>query len=319
MNLTPATLRLDAQGRPCGQSHIAASKTCRQKGSFPTGKAIAAGLTAGAVGAVLLNKNSRKALLASPTAIQRTAQRATTAAVHRVTAPKPSMRFRGEALNNMRPPSKTERLRTAAKTANQEAERAIAKAAQSELERATAVGEAMYKAGKATRASLRSGMRTHNLTVEKLRRRYEPGYRKPRRDNYIQHYAPVQFQPPLRRDACWEGYVQAGMKRKGKREVPNCVPASSGLAKPRKQQDTEDGKKYTKQVRDPKTGRTRTVRYGAKGYRIAPGTDKGDRYCARSLGDMKSEGYNCAGAERNTPLCLSRAKWRCSGKTSRRS
>ena len=122
-----------------------------------------------------------------------------------------------------------------------------------------------------------------------------------------------------RLDACWEGYVQAGMKRKGKRRVPNCIPASSGLAKSRKQQDTEDDKKYTKQVRDPKTGRTRTVRYGAKGYRIAPGTDKGDRYCARSFGDMKSEGYNCAGAERNTPLCLSRAKWRCSGKTSRRS
>jgi hypothetical protein len=82
--------------------------------------------------------------------------------------------------------------------------------------------------------------------------------------------------------------------------------------------DAEDGKKYTKKVRDPETGRTRTVRYGAKGYKIAPGTDKGDRYCARSFGDMKSEGYNCAGAERNTPLCLSRAKWRCSGKTSRR-
>jgi len=191
------------------------------------------------------------------------------------------MRFRGEALNNMRPPSKTERLRTAAKTANQEAERAIAEAAQSEIERATAVGGAMYKAGKATRASLRSGMRTHNLTVEKLRRRYEPGYRKPRRDNYIQHYAPVQLQPPLRRD-------------------------------------TEDGKKYAKTVTNPKTGRKNTVRYGAKGYKIAPGTDKGDRYCARSFGDMKSEGYNCSGAERNTPLCLSRAKWKCSGKTSRR-
>ena len=121
-----------------------------------------------------------------------------------------------------------------------------------------------------------------------------------------------------RLDACWEGYVQAGMKRKGKRRVPNCIPASSGLAKPRKQQDTEDDKKYAKKVRDPKTGRTRTVRYGAKGYRIAPGTDKGDRYCARSFGDMKSHGKDCAGKDRNTPLCLSRAKWKCSGKASRR-
>jgi hypothetical protein len=122
----------------------------------------------------------------------------------------------------------------------------------------------------------------------------------------------------VRIDACWKGYVQVGMKRKGKREVPNCVPASSGVAKPRAQKDTEDDKKYTKVVTNPETGRKNKVRYGAKGYRIAPGTDKGDRYCARSFGDMKSEGYDCSGAEKNTPLCLSRAKWKCSGKTSRR-
>jgi len=82
--------------------------------------------------------------------------------------------------------------------------------------------------------------------------------------------------------------------------------------------DAEDGKKYTKTVTNPETGRKRRIRYGAKGYKIAPGTDKGDRYCARSFGDMKSHGKDCAGADRNTPLCLSRAKWRCSGKVSRR-
>lgn len=83
--------------------------------------------------------------------------------------------------------------------------------------------------------------------------------------------------------------------------------------------DAEDGKKYTKVVTNPETGRKNKVRYGAKGYTIAPGTQRGNSYCARSFGDMKSEGYNCAGAERNTPLCLSRAKWKCSGKSSRRS
>jgi hypothetical protein len=82
--------------------------------------------------------------------------------------------------------------------------------------------------------------------------------------------------------------------------------------------DAEDGKKYTKVVTNPETGRKRRIRYGAKGYKIAPGTDKGDRYCARSFGDMKSHGKDCAGADRNTPLCLSRTKWRCSGKVSRR-
>lgn len=87
-------------------------------------------------------------------------------------------------------------------------------------------------------------------------------------------------------------------------------------ARPRR--DTEDGKKYTKTVTNPKTGRKNKVRYGAKGYSIAPGTSKGDRYCARSFGDMKSHGKDCSGPDRNTPLCLSRAKWKCSGKTSRR-
>jgi hypothetical protein len=279
VTLTPATLRLDAPGRACGQSFIAAGKTCHHKGAFPTGKAIAAGVTAGAIGAALLHKGSRKAILSAPGAAQRTAQRAVTEVVHRVTAPKPSMKLTGEALRAMRPPSKTQRLHNEARKANQAAERAISRAAQSEVERATAVGQAMYAAGKATRASLRSGMRTHNLTVEKLRRRYEPGYRKPRRDNYIQHYAPVQLQPPTRRDAA-------------------------------------DGKKYAKTVTNPETGRKNTVRFGAKGYRIAPGTARGNNYCTRSFGQMKKHEMNCAGPDKNTPLCLSRAKWRCVGTTS---
>lgn len=111
-------------------------------------------------------------------------------------------------------------------------------------------------------------------------------------------------------DPCWEGYQAIGMKRKGKKRVPNCVPVAA--------KDDEDGKKYTKVVTNPETGRKNKVRYGAQGYRIAPGTDKGDRYCARSFGDMKSHGKDCSGPDRNTPLCLSRAKWKCSGKSSRR-
>lgn len=285
MTLTPATLRLDAQGRACGQSFIAAGQTCHKRGAFPKRAALAAGLTAGAIGGALVFKGSRNAILGAPAAIKRTAQRGVTEVVHRATAKPPSMRLSPKAFEDMRPPSKTQRLSEAAKTANRRAEKAIQKAAQLEVERAGAVGNAMYESGRATRASLRSGMRRHNLTVERLRRRYEPGYRRAprgRTDNYIPLYAPTRIQPPLRSDA-------------------------------------DDGKKYTKTVTNPKTGRKNKVRYGAKGYTIAPGTDKGDRYCARSFGDMKSEGYNCSGAERNTPLCLSRAKWKCSGKTSRRS
>ena len=66
-----------------------------------------------------------------------------------------------------------------------------------------------------------------------------------------------------------------------------------------------EGKKFSKTVTNPKTGRKRTVKYGAKGYSIAPGTNKGDRYCARSFGDMKS--HNKTALERiGTLLCASR-------------
>ena len=80
----------------------------------------------------------------------------------------------------------------------------------------------------------------------------------------------------------------------------------------------EEGKKFSKTVTNPETGRKKTVKYGAKGYTIAPGTKRGNSYCARSFGDMKSHNKNCSGKDRNTPLCLSRTKWKCSGKRSRR-
>ena len=226
-------------------------------------------------------------------------------------------------------------MRANTATAVRKAEGAIAQTAREEVRRVAQIGNTMAATGEATGMAVKTGLRELRLRTEAARRRFEPGYRAPdqrrlpggaqapmpqteparsleelgqmsteelrswmtdprtgqprrpraqgfgRRDNYIQHYAPVQLQPPLRRD-------------------------------------TEDGKKYTKVVTNPETGRKNKVRYGAKGYKIAPGTDKGDNYCARSFGDMKSEGYDCSGAERNTPLCLSRAKWKCSGKTSRR-
>ena len=76
-------------------------------------------------------------------------------------------------------------------------------------------------------------------------------------------------------------------------------------------------KEYSKTVKDPKTGRKKTVRYGAKGYSIAPGTSKGDSYCARSYGQMKK--HPKAAKTPNSPLRLSRAKWKYSGKKSGRS
>ncbi len=77
----------------------------------------------------------------------------------------------------------------------------------------------------------------------------------------------------------------------------------------------DDGKKYTHTYTDKK-GKKKKVRYGAKGYSISPGTKRGDSYCARSHGDMKSHNKDCSGKDRNTPMCLSRRKWKCKGKSS---
>lgn len=94
--------------------------------------------------------------------------------------------------------------------------------------------------------------------------------------------------------------------------------SSEGKAEPSK------GKRFVKKVKNPETGRTKKVSYGQSGKakdgkdRIRPSTKKADAYCARSYGIKKrlpKEKQN----DPNTPNNLSRKKWKCSGKKSRRS
>lgn len=252
-------------------------------------------------------------------------------------------RLRGNSPRALLPPSpkrlsKTQRMRANTGAAVRAAEQRIAQTGREELRRIAQIGNTMAAAGEASGMAAKTTFRELRIRAEAARRKYEPGYRKKKKtppqlpsSNSPIFQVPVSSPTPLtpvtvqqlstedsiksRSDACWKGYTQIGMKRKGKKKVPNCVPATKQL---KDQIDTEDGKKYSKTVTNPETGRKNKVSYGAKGYKIAPGTDKGDRYCARSFGDMKSHNKNCAGPDRNTPLCLSRSKWKCSGKASRR-
>ncbi len=88
------------------------------------------------------------------------------------------------------------------------------------------------------------------------------------------------------------------------------------MATPRK------GKMFAKTVTNPKTGRKIKVSYGQSGKakdggkRIRPGTSKGDSYCARSAGQMKK--HPKAAKNPNSPLRLSRKKWKCAGTKSKR-
>ena len=83
------------------------------------------------------------------------------------------------------------------------------------------------------------------------------------------------------------------------------------------------GKKYVKVVKNAKTGRTKRVSYSAVNYTISAGTARGDSYCARSYG-IKKEMLKRGGAsakkarDPNSPNNLSRKKWRCSGKKSKK-
>ena len=52
------------------------------------------------------------------------------------------------------------------------------------------------------------------------------------------------------------------------------------------------------------------------GPRVRAGTKKGDAYCARSAGQMKRS--KKAAASPNSPLRLSRKRWKCSGAKSKR-
>ncbi len=92
---------------------------------------------------------------------------------------------------------------------------------------------------------------------------------------------------------------------------------------PRKKVKPSRGKRFVKVVKNPKTGRKKKVSYGQAGKsksgkdRIQAGTKKGDAYCARSYGIKK----RLPAKKRNNPNSpnnLSRKKWKCVGKKSRR-
>ena len=70
------------------------------------------------------------------------------------------------------------------------------------------------------------------------------------------------------------------------------------------------------------TASGKKVSYGQAGLasdgkrRVRPSSAKGDAYCARSAGQMKK--HPKAAKNPNSPLRLSRKRWKCSGVKSKR-
>ena len=59
------------------------------------------------------------------------------------------------------------------------------------------------------------------------------------------------------------------------------------------------------------TASGKRVSYGQKGAKVKPGTSKGDAYCKRSQGQMRK--HKSAARDPNSPLRLSRKRWKCKG------
>lgn len=207
MTLTPAIFRQDkkcggsyipdnkkcrqttlgaATGRPCGQSHIAASKTCQKKGAFPKRAAIAAGLTAGAVGLGVYAYSRRRSRIvpvnikvvppspasgssgpSAPPSLpgDRTTRRLTGITPRGLLPPAPSRK------------SKTQRMRENTATAVRNAEAAIGRTAREEVRRIGQIGNAMITTGEAAGMATKTTLRELRLRTEAARRRFEPGYR----------------------------------------------------------------------------------------------------------------------------------------------
>ena len=72
--------------------------------------------------------------------------------------------------------------------------------------------------------------------------------------------------------------------------------------------------KYTKDGRKISYGQA--GRAADVGPRARPGTSKGDSYCARSMGQMRQ--FPKAAKDPNSPLRLSRKRWKCKGSKSMR-
>lgn len=82
------------------------------------------------------------------------------------------------------------------------------------------------------------------------------------------------------------------------------------MGQTRVRQSDRKNKKYYVIVNDKK------IHFGHSDYRVAPGTKRGNNYCARSLGIAKQ--HNIRG-DPTSPNYWARRLWGCSGKKSYKS
>jgi Domain of unknown function (DUF6321) len=115
-------------------------------------------------------------------------------------------------------------------------------------------------------------------------------------------------------EACWKGYQAVGTKRKGNRQVHNCVPVSETAAWTRKEGKNPEGGLNAKGVasyRAENPGSKLKTAVTTPPSKLKPGSKAANRrksFCARMggmPGPMKDE------KGRPTRKALSLRKWNC--------
>jgi hypothetical protein len=110
--------------------------------------------------------------------------------------------------------------------------------------------------------------------------------------------------------ACWKGKRYAGQDEDG-----------SDICEPMEEADTLEEEPAKGKAKQKVTASGKKVSYGQAGKakdggpRVEPGTNKGDAYCARSMGIKKGLSKDKQN-DPNTPNNLSRKRWKCSGEKS---
>ncbi len=120
-------------------------------------------------------------------------------------------------------------------------------------------------------------------------------------------------------EKCWKNYKQLGMKKKGKRKVPNCVPKTVGesAAWQRKEGKNPDGglnKKGVESYRRENPGSKLQTAVTTKPSKLKKGSKAAKRrksFCSRMSGMKKKNTSKKTANDPNSRINKSLRKWNC--------
>ena len=118
-------------------------------------------------------------------------------------------------------------------------------------------------------------------------------------------------------EACWSGYKQVGVKKKGDKMVPNCVPVNESAAWQRKEGKNPEGglnRKGIESYRRDNPGSKLSLAVTTKPSKLDPDSKAAKRrksFCARMSG-MKSKLTSAKTAnDPDSRINKSLRKWNC--------